>query len=32
MTIGSGPTVTGTYAHYCGIKPLSTGVTVTAAF
>ncbi len=32
MVIGSGPTVTATYAHYLRYRPLSTGVTVTAAF
>lgn len=31
-TIGSGPTVTGTYKHYMRYRPLGTGVSVTAAF
>lgn len=31
-TIGSGPTVTGTYKHFLRYRPLGPGVTVTAAF
>lgn len=31
-TVGSGPTITGTYKHYMRYRPLGTGISVTAAF